>query len=266
MSMFRNVVMGKAKELDDKYIKFEDPEVFRILMEHGVSSDGIGITKEDAEKVTDIGTWFKGSIITSFDEFEFFNNVKKVSEGAFSHCNKLVSIIIPKYVNILPFLTFDYCTGLERVVLPDNISAIEVRVFENCTSLYDINLPKQLVYIKDRAFVNCKKISFTYMPIGFESFGTDVFSYAGLGKDISLPNTIKTCGNGTFATVAQKTNIYLYKDTPPGVTGAAYTFRNVNKIYIPLGSLDAYLNDSNWSVIGDKLAEFSVIERPFPNN
>ncbi|MBQ5394617.1 MAG: hypothetical protein IIU62_06250, partial [Alistipes sp.] len=44
-----------------KYIEFADPEVFRVLMEKGVSSDGVGITTADVEAVTDIGTWFKGN-------------------------------------------------------------------------------------------------------------------------------------------------------------------------------------------------------------
>lgn len=82
-----------------KYIQFEDAEVERVLMSKGVSSDGVGITMEDAAAVTSISTWFKGNTaITSFDEFRYFTGVKTLDRGAFEGCSNLARLPIEHIV------------------------------------------------------------------------------------------------------------------------------------------------------------------------
>lgn len=69
-----------------------DPEVFRILMSKGVSSDGVGITKEDAARVTSVGDWFRASAISNFDELCHFTSVTHLEDSAFRDCSNLKSI------------------------------------------------------------------------------------------------------------------------------------------------------------------------------
>ena len=84
------VVVPPAKD----YIQFEDAEVERVLMSKGVSSDGVGITIEDAEKVTSIGTWFYGNTaIESFDELDYFTGVTSISSNAFNGCANLQKLV-----------------------------------------------------------------------------------------------------------------------------------------------------------------------------
>ena len=79
-----------------KYIKFKDPEVERICVAN-FSSDGIGVTKEDAEAVTSWpeSAYNRNTTIVTFDEFVFFNNVTTLTgagpadRGAFKGCTSL---------------------------------------------------------------------------------------------------------------------------------------------------------------------------------
>lgn len=108
-----------------KYIQFEDAEVERVLMSKGVSSDGVGITMEDAAAVTSISTWFKGNTaITSFDEFRYFTGVKTLDRGAFEGCSNLASLPIEHIVKFNDRALYG-CTALTY----DNLN------LANCTSL-----------------------------------------------------------------------------------------------------------------------------------
>lgn len=74
-----------------KYIVFADPVVAQICVAN-FSSDGVGVTEEDAAKVTDLGTVFKGNTeITSFDELEKLTNVKTLN-NTFNGCTNLQSV------------------------------------------------------------------------------------------------------------------------------------------------------------------------------
>jgi hypothetical protein len=54
------------------------------------SSDGIGLTEEDAAKVTSVGTKFNGNKdIVSFEELRYFINVKTFGINTFSNCTSL---------------------------------------------------------------------------------------------------------------------------------------------------------------------------------
>ena len=76
------------------YIQFADAEVERVLIANGVSSDGVGITMEDAAKVTNIASWFNGNTaIESFDELDYFTGVTSISSNAFNGCANLQKLI-----------------------------------------------------------------------------------------------------------------------------------------------------------------------------
>jgi hypothetical protein len=127
----------KVWEGVSKYIKFADPVVESLCMKW--SSDGVGLTPEDAAKVTDIGTTFQGNTeITSFEEFEEFNSVAIIESNAFDGCNRLTSIIIPNSVSELKYLAFGYCSSLRKINIPSSIMRINDYVFHgvDATDVY----------------------------------------------------------------------------------------------------------------------------------
>ena len=125
------VVVPPAKD----YIQFEDAEVERVLMSKGVSSDGIGITIEDAEKVTSISTWFKGNTaITSFEEFKYFKNCTSLEASAFDGCSALVGELILPSIKVVDQYSFRNC-GLTKVDLGADATTIAAYAFQNNTAM-----------------------------------------------------------------------------------------------------------------------------------
>ena len=132
-----------------KYIQFEDKAVEAICVANW-SSDGIGLTEEDAAAVTTIGTTFSGNTeITSFDELRYFTGLTFLSTttstntGAFAGCSSLESIVLPTSVTIIGDFSFSKCSALKAVGGMDNVvrvqryafseSAVEELILPSCT-------------------------------------------------------------------------------------------------------------------------------------
>lgn len=137
-----------------KYIRFADPAVEAVLMANGVSSDGVGITKEDAAAVTSIGKWFRGNTeITSFDELKYFTGVTDIVSNAFNGCTNLVSIKLGGNVTKLRGSAFGGCSALATITGLDNVTDVEYGIFMNTSMLDSISMPK-VKKITDSAFCN----------------------------------------------------------------------------------------------------------------
>ena len=73
------ILLGEELVFGKDYIHFKDPEVERICVQN-FSSDGIGVTYDDAAAVTNFGTTFDGVTgITEFDELQYFTGLTMAS-------------------------------------------------------------------------------------------------------------------------------------------------------------------------------------------
>lgn len=150
------------------YVKFADPKVLEVLLANITTDDGIGLTTEDVEGVTGIGTWFKGNAeITSFDEFELFTGIKQIysawNNQAFGNCTSLEYITLPRGLEATS--TTDYgpftgCTKLKRVRFSTPVPRMVGEVFADCTSLtslegFDMSAVTEMNY---RTFYNCTSL------------------------------------------------------------------------------------------------------------
>lgn len=171
-----------------KYIRFADPAVEAVLMANGVSSDGIGITMEDAAAVTSIGTWFKGNTdITSFDEFEYFTGVT----------------FLGTHQTSAGYGAFDGCTNLEYLTLPPSCVDLRVQALANCTSLKRVNGFEHVKTIRNRMATNALlsqdlNLASVEGEIGYAAFAyTGITSISSLGKCTSLAHS-NSSGSGVF--------------------------------------------------------------------
>lgn len=199
-------------EIEDKYIRFADPEVQRILVEN-FSADKVGMTSEDIAKVTSIGTVFNGNtIIESFDDFERFDKIEKFSSaslntsgtnGEFNGCTLLTSIKFPTSLKNFGYGAFCGCTSLKSIGSLANAQTINARTFYNCTSLEieDLNLPN-LETLGQNAFygVKIKKISnlgkLTALPTA--STSTQNFGDKSVLEEVVLPSDISAIPTMSF--------------------------------------------------------------------
>lgn len=162
------------------YIRFADPEVERICVEHW-SSDGVGLTTSDAANVASVYKQFsQNTAITSFDEFKYFTGLRIIGS------------------NVQDYVLFAGCTNLERITLPEGLTQIKApgtsgnyihsAAFYNCTSLKRINIPNSLATIGSDSghmsvFTGCTSVSRVditdltkYLNVTFYGTGTTPFN------------------------------------------------------------------------------------------
>lgn len=110
-------------------IKFVDPVVESICVAN-FSSDGVGVSYEDAAAVTSLGAVFKNNVnIVRFPELRFFTNVKELGASAFFGCKNLVEINTDNIEQIGQSNVFGE-TGIEHLNLP-NIKTIGPTAFQD---------------------------------------------------------------------------------------------------------------------------------------
>lgn len=107
----------------EEYITFADSKVEEICLSNldgqpsgpkdGVVSDYEARTAETLPNVD----WFAWTKIKSFDELKYFTNLTTIVESAFSHCDKLERITIPRSVTQLGRDAFWICSSLKTVTV-----------------------------------------------------------------------------------------------------------------------------------------------------
>jgi hypothetical protein len=199
-AVFSNLVM----EFLGFYVAIKDPKVLEVLLANITTDDGIGLTREDIEGVTNIGTWFVGNTeIETFDEFERFTSVKKIT-NAFRDATSLRTIKFPEGLETISgqyndaYGCFQGCTSLERVTFPEGLIALaNANNFSGCTSLTSVNLElPNLTEMGVYAFGDCPSLIVENInlpkltSIGVCAFygGANVKKIESLGKITSLPS------------------------------------------------------------------------------
>lgn len=214
------------------YMRFEDDAVKEVLIANGVSSDGVGITTADVEKVTSIGTWFKGNTeIEYFDEFEKFTGVTSLAAGAFSGCSALISATFPENIHTISQEAFYNCTSLSMDgVSLYNLKTLGGRAFMNCSNIVgDVYLP-----LLETLHGSNNQYSDVFAASGIEnvlSLGrvtilngynyTGIFTNCKSLKSVVLPNTLTDIGSGVFNGCTSLSSINL-PDTITSISSRSF--------------------------------------------
>ena len=80
-------------------IKFQDESTKLICTLHWDENEDGELSYEEAAKVTDLGTAFKGSSILAFTELEHFTGLEGIADKAFNGCVSLVKITLYGHKN-----------------------------------------------------------------------------------------------------------------------------------------------------------------------
>ena len=245
------------------YIQFEDKAVEAICVANW-SSDGIGLTEEDAAKVTDIGIIFSGNNeITSFEEFRYFTGVQKIGHkenetyGAFKGCTNLRSIALPDSCYSIGYEAFGDCKSLTSIAY-GNVTEIGSRAFRNCTSLGgELSFPYLTTLKGDGAFANCSALANIDIPSA-ENIGPHTF-YMCTSLGVVELLVVTGIGNAAFHSCTNLQSVLVRTSTPPTL-GSNVFYGSTCPIYVPDASLEAYKTAVNWSAYADRIHPLSEIE------
>lgn len=253
------------------FIKFADAEVLRVLLANGVGADG-GVTKEQAEAVTSLGTWFTGNTaIVSFDELRYFTGVTTIVSDAFKDCLALTSINLDNVTEIAPY-AFIRCSSLKAVNAP--ISVVNKLSFKGCSAIESFDFSR-VTSIALGAFVSALSGIDLICPAltsvtGAAFYGSGVKRVLDMGSVATFPySSDNEQTGGVFAnslnlelailpsTTSELRSTFenckalricvVKATTPPTHNG--YVFNGASSletIYVPDTSVNAYKAATNW--------------------
>lgn len=263
-------------EPESKHIQFADSEVERVLMSKGVSSDGVGITIEDAERVTSLQNWFQNNAtITSFNELRYFKNLVKLNTIPFLNCSSLKSIDISNITEINAS-TFNGCTSLvqdinaEKVVgelgqgafryagitslIAPNATTCGTNLCDSCPNITKVDV-RSMTKIGHFAFQRCPNL----VDVNISSvvqLDVQVFYECTSLKEIDVPSSVQSIGEACFFGCSAMEKCIIRATTPPTLSTRVFVNNNCI-IYVPDASLEAYKTATNWSQFSSRIKGLS---------
>ena len=134
----------------------------------------------------------------------------------------------------------------------DNILEIGESVFNSCMKLTSVHLPSNLKTIGEDAFFNCKQLVDFELPDGLETIGIHAFRTIISERDyVDIPSSVTSIGSLAFGNNTWK-NFNIHCQTPPAIASDTFDSRVIS-IHIPTGTMNAYLADSVWATLSNKL-------------
>lgn len=237
------------------YLKFADPEVERVLMANGVSSDGAGITTADVENVTSIGTWFQGAKITSFDEFEKFTGVTAIAKRAFDACASLESLVIPESVVSIGGFAFRNTSSLAIDIIVPNVVGTFGDTFEY-SAITGIEAGVEKTERVSGSAFQGSGIKWAVFPHMVTS-GLWAFRNTPL-ENIFFGQNLTSIDSWAFNGCANLATIVCMATTPPALNSNTIPPSSCI-IYVPESAVDAYKAATNWVSRADNIKPISEI-------
>lgn len=170
------------------YIRFADAEVERVLIANNISSDGVGVSKTDAQSLNILPSeLFKdNTAIQTFDELDRFGNTE-IGAYCFQRATNLRSIDLTNVTRIRGFSSFEDTSSLTiKLNMPNLISlgafsfnrsgiteiedlghiteipGYNAASFSGCTNLTKVVLPTSCTKLGINCFLQCRNLTTIY--------------------------------------------------------------------------------------------------------
>lgn len=130
--------------------------------------------------------------------YEIPEGTLNIDMGAFTNCDKLVSIKLPSSVTAIDIYAFTLCDNLVTVELSEGITQIGHGAFKDCVKLENINIPESVTILDTNVFEGCSSLKSIVLPGNVANLRNDVFSNCVSLKNIILPEHLKTIDSNVF--------------------------------------------------------------------
>ena len=227
---------------------------------------------------------FNGSKFTSI---VIGDDVSRINNYTFNGCSTIENIAIGKGVTSIGISAFCGCTGelivycdipsaasstkgafydsnFSKVTLGKEVVSIGDYAFNHCEILTDVIMENRYIWIGDCAFEYCKKLRnvtiSTNRNEGYKDdtrIGSDAFHNCISLAKFTIPDCVVYIGEGAFSTCTSLKEIYCEPTIPP-IVNDKYVFSgnaSGRKIYVPIGSGEAYKVAEYWSEYADCIEE-----------
>lgn len=248
---------SEYNDLQKKYIitPNSNPELWEVALELGWSSDGKGVTEEDALNVETIPVltlepeddddpvYSYFDKVLTFDELRYFRNVKVIEPYSFALCENLNSIDL-RNIEEIGDNAFIFNINLKNVIIGENCKVVGEGSFASCYSLVNLNLCG-VVELKQGTFNSCFNLKSLSLNPNCEKIGEGCF------RDCyNLTDIVSTLYFGNYNTFNGLTEIEI--DCFDGCKSLkSLEFPNVTKI----AAIAFYGCESLEGIIIDKVTE-----------
>ena len=103
-------------------------------------------------------------------------DITQIGYTAFTNCNGLTEVKLPKGVINIAFLAFAGCHNLRKINLPEGLLVIGDQAFTDCYELGSLTIPRSVEKIGSQAFKGCQSIKELKLPRPEEYYGAQAFS------------------------------------------------------------------------------------------
>ena len=224
-----------GQSADPNVIQFEDEAVKAICVGYWDFDNDGELSYNEAAKVTDITNVFRGTNISTFNEFQYFTGLTEVSKYTFTGCEDLIRIIIPQNVNIIDEHAFANCTNLARITLNTSLTTIGIYAFGNCSSLKTITIPSSVTTIRGSAFYLCQSLKRITFPDRMVRFGEWAFYENESLQSVCIPEGVTTIPSSAFARCHNLTCVIMPGSLQTICGGAFSQCHKLTDVTIPDG-------------------------------
>jgi hypothetical protein len=157
---------------------------------------------------------------------------------------------------------FRYTKG-DSIVLPaktvfrtnNRISAPDKAFFRTNLKSVDLSACTLVTKIGKRMFYEATTQT-VLLPSTVTSIDNEAFFGASNLNNLVIPSGVTSIGDYAFADIGSANEIHIQCTTPPTLGTDVFGYV-IPTIYVPIGTLNDYLNDSSWSVYSSYLTEES---------
>ena len=224
------------------YIKFADPEVERVLVNH-VSSDGVGMSRTDAQNLTTLPVeLFKNNqTIQTFDELRLFGNIE-IDGGCFDNAKNLSSIDLTNVTRVKGQGSFRKCKNLSIKLNMPNLISLGQFSFQSSgiTEIEDLGHITEIPGYNSACFNGCDNLTKVTLPQSCLKLGEACFAEDSNLTTISPTQYLTTLESGCLST--------------RGIISSIMNFANVT-------SLNSFCHCNGWA-IGDYRTTFKQVYLP----
>ena len=169
-------------------------------------------------------------------------SVTSIGYAAFAGCTDLTSVTIPNSVTTIEGSAFSGCSGLTSPVYNAHVFAFMPTSYSGA-----FTIPDGIESIAEYAFHGCSGLTSVIIPNSVTSIGELAFYCCTGLTSVNIGNSVTSIGREAFFFCYSLTSITCEATTPP--TCGSFVFDEVPKsipLYVPFGSLNAYLNAKGW--------------------
>ncbi len=132
---------------------------------------------------------------------------------------------------------FSYCENLNTIYIPKCIKTIGENAFMNCTKLFNVEMEweiSELTTLKKGAFFGCEKLEIVRLPDSLQVIGERAFSCCYALRKVDIPKGVIEIGDYAFSFCAKLEDFYFNEAKVQTIgEGAFYGCESLRKLVLP---------------------------------